>query len=131
MSEIRVQRRTVGLEDKHGTEIREGDILRINSDDNQLEEVNATPTISTQQGHGDCTFAAGVTYFGGWGNGDDIEIIGSIYENPDLMRVKRLEIALMNIVGSPKDDTPRWHTTPDGYSVPFESARDLLRELKG
>jgi uncharacterized phage protein (TIGR01671 family) len=74
-----------GLKDKSGKEIFEGDIIRNHGQNNQLSIVEGKPTIRTISGHGDCTYIAGVFYFGYYGDGKEIEVVGNIYENPELL----------------------------------------------
>lgn len=75
-----------GLLDKNGKEIYEGDIVRMPY--NQVQEVKFGDGKMGQAGHGDYA-----TYlwsgFNLSGHGDfkvsDIEVIGNIYSNPDLL----------------------------------------------
>jgi len=71
-----------GLKDNNGVEIYEGDVLRTQGFNIKVE---AAPVITTHSGHGDCSFGGVTTWFGFWGNGSDIEVIGNIYENPELL----------------------------------------------
>jgi hypothetical protein len=70
-----------GLKDKNGKEIYEGDILYYESCDDK-KEVMWGPILDhdTKMGYGD-----------GWGlvsTDEDAEIIGNIYENPELLEGK-------------------------------------------
>jgi len=75
-----------GLHEKNGIEIYEGDVLRNHGDNNQVEVVGGRARIITTSGHGDSSFTAGVTYYSGYGDSSQIEVIGNIHENPELMK---------------------------------------------
>lgn len=85
-----------GLKDKSGKEIYEGDILR--DDCNELNEVKFGKLPLDKSGDCVCTYEA--FYCKCWGKlgqapfyecahiGDWMEVIGNIYENPELMEAK-------------------------------------------
>jgi uncharacterized phage protein (TIGR01671 family) len=68
-----------GLTDKNGKEIYEGDILRIS--DNLVEEVR---WVDESNWHGDCEVTGFVNHKAIYHKGP--EVIGNVYENPDLIR---------------------------------------------
>lgn len=72
-----------GLKDKNGVEVYEGDIISVGGMYKEVFE--ATPFKSISSGHGDCTFSSGVSYFMGYGQGDDVLVVGNIYEHPELL----------------------------------------------
>lgn len=87
-----------GLKDKNGKEIYEGDIVKCYE-----EDVEAEPYIKKVSWYGDdCHYPAfdldpmddyiecnGLQYYAGvQPNGEQIEIIGNIYENPELLEAK-------------------------------------------
>lgn len=79
-----------GLKDKNGKEICEGDIIRNNGQNNQLAIVDpGVAKIKVSYGHGDCGYDAALSYFSYYGDGEDIEVIGNIYENPELTKAKQ------------------------------------------
>jgi uncharacterized phage protein (TIGR01671 family) len=90
---LRILMQFTGLKDKYGKEIYEGDILKI-----MERDVSAIPSEVKQGSH----YLAVVEYDGGrfdgrdtrtgggwhWSGWSKHEIIGSIYENPDLINSK-------------------------------------------
>lgn len=74
-----------GLHDKNGKEIYEGDILRREFEVFEVmwceagyDSVLAFHAIGKNK-------ASSNHYYGGW-NGNDMEVIGNIHENPELLR---------------------------------------------
>jgi uncharacterized phage protein (TIGR01671 family) len=72
-----------GLKDKNGKEIYEGDII-FDGVSNQIVKFNDA-FIDIKHGHGECYYNCSIFLFSNYGKGDEIEIIGNIYENPELM----------------------------------------------
>jgi uncharacterized phage protein (TIGR01671 family) len=66
-----------GQNDKNGTEIYEGDVVLVH-----LETLRVKKTVSYD--HQTASFVAGDLWFKD--GGTDIEIIGNIYENPELIQ---------------------------------------------
>jgi uncharacterized phage protein (TIGR01671 family) len=75
--------RYTGLKDKKGKEIYEGDIIYDGVDRRIVKFY--PPQINVSYGHGDCTYSCYIGLFGNYGKGEHIEIIGNIYETPELL----------------------------------------------
>ena len=69
----------IGIKDKNGIELCQGDRYRNHGDNNQIDVVKGSPIISVTPGHGDCSFSGGIEYICGYGDGSEIEIIGNIH----------------------------------------------------
>lgn len=80
-----------GLKDRHGIEIYEGDVVTWH---NKYFEYNNPPREFKGQIKYDTGHFAIFTFDGTWDNADwvgaitDIEVIGNIYENPELLKEK-------------------------------------------
>ena len=72
-----------GLKDKNGVEIYEGDILLIN--DHFKKSVNMEIKKDILRGHGDYSIRFGIHIVSAFGDENDFEVIGNIYENTELL----------------------------------------------
>lgn len=77
-----IEQQYTGLKDKNGKEIYEGDIVKATSD--QYENENFIGKVIFDEGSF-LTWINNNDIRGIWGE-DDIEIIGNIYENPELVK---------------------------------------------
>lgn len=78
-----------GLKDMHGKEIYEGDVVRSSIPGGLPEVVKfEIKDIDRVWGHGDYgkDRMAGYSLCGYWGGPDKLEIIGNIYEHPELLK---------------------------------------------
>ena len=67
-----------GLKDKDGKEIYEGDVVLVHLETHPVKKVVSYDTHSASFIAGDLWFKSG---------GTDIEVIGNIYQNPQLLKV--------------------------------------------
>jgi len=77
-----------GMGDKNGTAIYEGDIVKHDGSGalSGTSVVKFMPATSTQAGHGESFFQVGLSFFDGYGREPkNVEVVGNIYENPDLI----------------------------------------------
>ena len=73
----------LNIKDKNNVELYDGDIAKL--DGGQVIVVNLTPKKAIEYGHGDCAFSIHLSIICGYGSGDYFEVIGNIYENPELL----------------------------------------------
>ena len=76
-----------GLKDKNGREIYEGDLVRRQDNPNDLGKIYWSDY--------DSRFSVNPSWCGepegGWGPSNSIEVIGNVYENPELLKLLKEE----------------------------------------
>jgi YopX protein len=79
-----------GLKDRYGKEIYEGDI--VNWDEEYFEDIGWKRSISTIS-FDNGAFKVGPTVLGEWAHPSQVEVIGNIYDNPDLLNKAQPQLA--------------------------------------
>lgn len=69
----------IGLSDKAGIKIYEGDIVRVNGGEGDLEFISQVIFERA-------SFRIAAAYDQGFPHKEDVEIIGNIYDNPELLK---------------------------------------------